>query len=108
VSVANEGAGPAFNIRFGVAIGSEESAYDPRPAGAHGAGDVPRALGPGRTLPEEGDNYSLALPEEVVRRREGALEDRVYWCRYENSFGDVWETRNAWRAKEDLEIRSVR
>jgi hypothetical protein len=107
VSVANEGAGPAFNIRFGVAVGSEESAYDPRPAGAHGAGDVPRALGPGRTLPEEEGSYSLALPENAGGGRGAALEDRVYWCRYENSFGDVWETRNAWRAKEDLEIRAV-
>jgi hypothetical protein len=107
VSLANEGAGPAFNVRFGIAVGNVEVAYVARPAGAQGAGDVPRALGPGRTLPEGAGGYSLALAEQVVEKRESALDTRVYWCRYENSFGDTWETRNAWRAEEELEIRAV-
>jgi hypothetical protein len=107
VSLANEGAGPAFNVRFGIAVEDVELAYEPRPAGAEGAGDVPRALGPGRTLPEGGRSYSLAFSESAVDKREDALARRVFWCRYANAFGDTWETRNAWRAGEELEIRAI-
>ena len=107
VSLANEGAGPAFNVRFGITVAGVELAYESRPAGAQGAGDVPRALGPGRTLPEGGGSYSLAFSEPVDAKRKDALERRVFWCRYANSFGDTWETRNAWRAGEKLEIRAI-
>src|SRR5215213_3078075 len=92
VSLANEGAGPAFNVRFGILLDGAEHAYRPLPAGAQGAGDVPRALGPGRTLPEGADRYRLVVPDVAA-----ALHTRVYWCRYENAFGDSWETRNAWQ-----------
>jgi hypothetical protein len=102
VSMANEGAGPAFNVRFGVSIGRSEALYTPQPAGAQGAGDVPRALGPGRTLPEGGSTYLLTVPYAP-----DSLDDRVYWCRYENAFGDTWETRNAWRPERELEIAAV-
>jgi hypothetical protein len=102
VSLANEGAGPAFNVRFGATIGSSEAVYMPRPAGAQGAGDVPRALGPGRTLPDGGSMYLLSLAD--VR---SSLDDRVYWCRYENAFGDTWETRNAWLPERELEISAI-
>jgi hypothetical protein len=100
-SLANEGAGPAFNIRFGVTLDGVEGRYTPKPAGAHSAGDVPRALGPGRTLPDGDDSYRLVLSDIGVV---AALENRVYWCRYENAFGDSWETRNAWRAEDQLQI----
>lgn len=103
VSLANEGAGPAFNVRFGARVAKTEAMYSPRPAGAHGAGDVPRALGPGRTLPESGGTYQLTLVADPER-----LADRVYWCRYENAFGDSWETRNAWRPDRELEIVALK
>lgn len=103
VSLANEGAGPAFNVRFGVSAGAAATSYDAHPAGLDGAGDVPRALGAGRTLPEGGGTYRLAL----ATTDEEALAARVYWCRYENAFGDTWQTRNAWRVDDELEIVSV-
>jgi hypothetical protein len=103
VSLANEGAGPSFNVRFGISVDGVEATYTPRPAGAQGAGDVPRALGPGRTLPEGGRTYAVRAYDV----QPGRLEKRVYWCRYENAFGDTWETRNAWQPEEELEIRAV-
>jgi hypothetical protein len=105
VALANEGAGPAFNVRFGVALDGIEATYTPHPAGSEGAGDVPRALGPGRTLPDRDLAYTVVLSD--VARADVVLENRVYWCRYENAFGDSWETRNAWRAEEELHIRAI-
>ncbi len=74
VSLANAGVGPAFNIRFGITLDGVESAYRAQPAGAHRAGDVPRALGPGRTLPPDGADpyrWSSATPQlrALVRLR---------------------------------------
>jgi hypothetical protein len=106
VSLANEGAGPAFNVRFGILLDGAERPYTPRPAGAQGPGDVPRALGPGRTLPDAGDAYRLVVTD-IAGAAVGGLESRVYWCRYENAFGDSWETRNAWRPEEELRIRPL-
>jgi hypothetical protein len=107
VSLANEGAGPAFNVRFGVLLEGGERRYTPRPAGAQGQGDVPRALGPGRTLPDSGDAYRLVVTDTAAADAGASLESRVYWCRYENAFGDSWETRNAWRPEEELRIRAL-
>ena len=56
-------------VRFGITVAGVELAYESRPAGAQGAGDVPRALGPGRTLPEGGGSYSLAFSEPVDAKR---------------------------------------
>ena len=106
-SVANESAGPAFNVRFGVRVDGLEVQYTPRPAGAQGEGDVPRALGPGRTLPDGAVSYPLVIPTEGIRELDRVLESRVYWCRYENAFGDGWETANAWRPEEELHIRAI-
>jgi hypothetical protein len=106
VSLANEGSGPAFNVRFGVELNGAEHSYEPRPAGQQGAGDVPRALGAGRTLPDVADAYPLVAPDVGAVERT-VLENRVYWCRYENAFGDSWETRNAWRPEVELHIDPV-
>jgi hypothetical protein len=107
VSLANEGSGPAFNVSFGVTLDGVEYAYRPRPAGGQATGDVPRALGPGRTLPEDTVAYPLVLSDVTAAART-ALESRLYWCRYENAFGDGWKTRNAWQPAVELEIDPVR
>jgi hypothetical protein len=103
VSLANEGAGPAFNVRFGILLDGSEYAYRPLPAGAQGAGDVPRALGLGRTLPDArtATGFScLALRRTAAHRRSKHASTGAY----ENAFGDSWETRNAWRPDEELQI----
>jgi hypothetical protein len=107
VSLANEGAGPAFNVRFGILLDGGERRYTPRPAGGQGPGDVPRALGPGRTLPDSGDAYRLVVTDTAEADGAASLESRVYGCRYDNAIGDSWETRNAWRAEEQLRIRAL-
>jgi hypothetical protein len=107
VSLANEGAGPAFNVRFGIMLDGRERGYTPRPAGTQGPGDVSRALGPGRTLPDSCDAYRLVVRGSAAADAGTSLESRVYWCRYENAFGDSWETRNAWRPEEELRIRAL-
>ncbi|SRR6266498_1642973 len=108
VSLANAGVGPAFNIRFGITLDGVESAYRAQPAGAHRAGDVPRALGPGRTLPPDGaDPYRLVV-RDAAAPGAGALEKRFYWCRYENAFGRGWETENAWQPDMELHIDPCR
>lgn len=108
VSLANEGSGPAFNVSFGVTLDGVEYAYRPRPASGQATGDVPRALGPGRTLPEDTVAYPLVLSGLTVAAAGTALESRLYWCRYENAFGDGWKTRNAWQPAVELEIDPVR
>jgi hypothetical protein len=106
-SLANEGAGPAFNVRLGLRFGATEQPYTPRAAGPQGPGDVPRALGPGRTLPDGGGTYRLVVPIAGIPELERQLAGRVYWCRYENAFGDSWQTENAWQPEEELHIRAI-
>jgi hypothetical protein len=107
VALTNEGAGPAFELRFGLAVDGEEVRYTAQPAGPLGLGDVPRVLGAGRTLPEGGGSYSLRVPPDFVRRHDGQLENRILWCRYKNSFGDPWETQNPWQADHPLRIVEI-
>jgi hypothetical protein len=52
-------------------------------------------------LPDGADSYRLVVSDIGGA---AALENRVYWCRYENAFGDSWETRKAWRAEDQLQI----
>ena len=106
VSLANEGAGPAFNIRFGVLLNGVRHAYRARPAGTQSAGDVPRGLGPGGTLPEAAPAYDLVV-DDMADSDTATLEKRAYWCRYENAFGQQWETENAWQPEEKLKIRAL-
>jgi hypothetical protein len=105
VSLANEGAGPALNVRFGITLDQVEHAYRARPAAAQGAGDVPRVLGPGRRLPDAADAYRLVVPQEGMSAE--TVQRRFYWCRYENAFGDSWETQNAWQPDEGLHIGAL-
>ena len=108
VMITNEGVGPALNVRFGIRLHGERLPYRPRPASGQGPGDVPRAIGPGRTLPEHNRAYLLLVPVTELSEGGTVPEERAYWCVYENSFGDTWETVNAWRPDINLEIRSVR
>jgi hypothetical protein len=59
----------------------------------------------GRALSTSAEAYRFAVPKASADT--SALENRVYWCRYENAFGDGWETRNASRPEEELRVRSI-
>jgi hypothetical protein len=106
--LVNEGVGPALDVRFGVLLEKVEYRYIPRPAGAHGTGDVPRALGPGRRFPPGGGLYELVVPDTTRSGESLALERHVCWCRYRNAFGQRWETRNSWQPDVELEIERLR
>jgi hypothetical protein len=57
-------------------------------------------------LPEGADAYRLVV-DATADSEMAALEKRVYWCRYENAFGQGWETENAWQPDEELLIRAL-
>jgi hypothetical protein len=105
--LTNEGGGTAFNVRFGVEYRGvrfpwkyEESDPD--------SGSRQRIVRPGDRMPAEGTNFAIPIPWEKASLGAGADETRLYWCRYENAFGRIWETRNPWQRAEDLDIRRVR
>jgi len=107
--LTNEGEGAAFNVHFGVDYRGVRfpwkfSEEDPD------TGTRQRVVRAGTRLPEE-ENAHFAIPIPYARAALGgaeADEGRVYWCRYENAFGRMWETRNPWRRFGDMDIKSVR
>ena len=107
VSLANEGAGPAFNVRFGIMLDGRERGVHTSARRHAGSGRRAAGAGTGRTLPGSGDAYRLVVRGSAAADAGTSLESRVYWCRYENAFGDSWETRNAWRPEEELRIRAL-
>jgi hypothetical protein len=89
-----------------VAFDLFEQAYAQEAAGGKIGGDILRALASGQRLPHVGDPYDLTLRPESLED-EVVLGSRVYWCRYENAFGDTWEARNAWLPELELPIQPI-
>lgn len=107
--LSNEGGGPAFNVRFGVEYDGVRFAWrfdqeDPE------TGSRQRVIRSGDRLPEEGKAFVIPIPWAKAQAGSGKAADdgRIYWCRYENAYGQMWETRNPWKRWEDLDIRRVR
>jgi hypothetical protein len=63
-------------------------------------------FGPGGALPESRGVFVLAIPAEELPP-DVVLDERFYWFRYQNTFGNTWETRNPWRPEEQLNIRLI-
>lgn len=88
-ALSNEGTGVALNITHGVEVAGIEHAF--------GDGMECRSLRPGERLPPISLEFSGRL---VVVFDEGELPEnwpsasRTYWVRFENVFGDQFETRN--------------
>jgi hypothetical protein len=108
VYLENHGASPAFNARFGVLLDDTPYPY------THGDDDESRGarqvVPPGARVPEEGEfvvRTSFA-PFVATRKGRGVGERRAYWARYENPFGETWETRNPADPTADLAIGRVR
>ena len=101
--LSNEGLGPALNVEHGVRVGSVEFHF------GHEGPYMFRSIQPGEFLPPLGDEASDPVPSIPITRLitrdeyygtgEAAVHKRpqelVYWCRYENLFGDRWETLNS-------------
>lgn len=106
--ITNEGAGPAFNVRFGVSYFGVRFAYrlsgeDPT------SGSRQRVVQPGCTIPPSGA-WSIEVPSEELWAGEGVPEkgEHFYWARYSNAQGKTWETRNPPDRTANLDIRRVR
>jgi hypothetical protein len=106
--LTNEGEGAAFNVHFGVDYRGVRfpwkfSEQDPD------TGTRQRVVRAGTRLPED-ENALFAIPIPYARAALGGEETdegRVYWCRYENAFGRMWETRNPWQRFGDMDIKPV-
>lgn len=106
VFLTNEGSGAAFNVRFGVEFHGIRIPY--RYASEdHHAGSVYRVLGPGKRLPENA-SWVLELDPLLFAGRTEPDSTRMFWARYENAQGRLWETRNPGDRSKPLDIRRVR
>ena len=105
VFLTNEGVGAAFNVRLGVRLDSTEYAV--------GGGRGHRYLvAPGSRVPEDPAQY---LDVEVDVAAFGLAGDgpdvdsrAIFWARYENGFGEVYETANPSDPMGDFSIRRSR
>jgi hypothetical protein len=87
--LANEGMGVALNIRHGIAIDTFEREF--------GDGMEVRSLRPGERLPQPSTLTPLAITvaaPETDLPSNWSSRPRTYWTRFENVFGDEFETRN--------------
>ena len=108
VRLTNDGEGGAFNVRFGVEFQGVRIPYRHDRAHHH-AGSVYRVLGAGDRLPPEGGSWPLKVDALVLMSRAGNPDpSRVFWARYENAQGKVWETRNPGDPSKQLGIKRVR
>jgi hypothetical protein len=102
----NAGVGPALNIQFGIRIADHDYPYVSLPSGGGRIGDVPRALEAGGTGPAGDGTYQLVVGIGHTLAQDD-MDSRTYWCRYENAFGDAWQTTNPWQADQPLDIESL-
>jgi hypothetical protein len=105
--LTNEGSGTAFNVRFGVEFHGIRFPYKHSVAD-HQAGSVQRVI---RSAERRPIASSWPIPVDAyLLIQEGGDPDpaRVYWARYENAQGKVWETRNPGDRSARLDIRRVR
>lgn len=92
--LTNEGTGPALNIRHGVEIAGVEYEFGGgmqfRTAKA---GEFLPPLGPDASQPVPTTFLSVVLDERVLQTGWDTIA-RTYWARFENVFGETFETYN--------------
>jgi hypothetical protein len=105
--LTNEGSGAGFNVRFGVEFHRVRFPYK-HSAVDHDTGSVQRVLRPAEQRPASGVWPILVDAFLLVGETGDPDPKRVYWARYENAQGKVWETRNPGDRSEHLDIKRVR
>jgi hypothetical protein len=105
VYLENHGAGAAFNVRFGVEFDGTPYPHAPRDSD-RGYRSV---VNVGQRVPVNGTFQLRAplAPYGLARGGENVDARRVFWARYENSFGEDWETRNPGDPTADWAVREL-
>jgi hypothetical protein len=107
VHIKSEGGGPAFNVRFGIQFRGVRFPYKLRVEDPD-SGNVQRVLAPGDRIPPEGAWPVLINSLSLWGLAgDGKLDPAIYWARYENAQGQVWETTNPGDRSERLAIKRV-
>jgi hypothetical protein len=105
VRLRNHGVAAAFNVRFGVKLAAASYPYTFGPSVERGAREI---VEPGDPLPATGE-LVIPTPWAPYIAAEGQLQtSRVFWARYENAFGETWETRNPHDPTADLAIEALK
>lgn len=106
--LANEGSGIALNIRHGVEVDGNDEAF--------GEGMEFRVLRPGESQPilDPASGKLLQIRPLAVVKAEHELgtgwekRPRRYWARFENVFGEQFETRNPFDPQQSATLTRLR
>lgn len=113
--LSNEGLGPALNVEHGICVGEEEFLYGYEEALLF------KSLQPGEFAPPLDPSFPDPVPltclERVVQMPDlyatgeaghsKRLTEVIYFCRYENLFGDRWETRVSNAPSKAAEVQQL-
>jgi hypothetical protein len=110
VAITNDGLGNAFNVRFGVTLGGVRYPFR-MDAGDPFTGNRHRVVRQGQRLPKRAGVNVLIPSLHLYGSASGSTsidDGEVYWARYENAQGKMWETVNPPDRSSDLQIKRVR
>jgi hypothetical protein len=103
--LTNEGGGPAFNVRSGIEIDGHRfplrGVKDGQPR-AEGRASLWRVVRVGERLPpiptagsrQSDGAFLIVVDSETMAAIGKNRGSKMHWCRYENAYGQTWETRN--------------
>jgi hypothetical protein len=107
----SEGSGPAFNVRFGIELAGARYAFTLDATDAE-TGARQRTIRERERIPgDPSEAFIWFFPRDAYWSGvevDEMSEHRLYWCRYENAFGQTWETRNPWCRSDHMTIHRVR
>jgi len=87
--LSNEGLGPALNVEHGITLGEREYPFGGDP------GMQFRTIRAGEYAPPLDDAGAVSGYIRVHVASSESDGTAAYWCRFENVFGERWETRNS-------------
>lgn len=106
VYMTNEGTGAAFNVRFGVELHGVRIPYKHDPNDPYAS--VYPIVKPGQRLPNS-SGWPLQFDRLYLLSTIANPDDSsIFWARYENAQGKLWETRNPGNRSGRLGIKRVR
>lgn len=106
VYMTNEGTGAAFNVRFGVELHGVRIPYKHDPNDPYAS--VYPIVKPGQRLPNS-SGWPLQFDRLYLLSKIANPDDSsIFWARYENAQGKLWETRNPGNRSGRLGIKRVR